>query len=62
MTKMRVRFDPGTDGPRNSVAIILIGFQNEFVRANGKLHKDVEPIMEETGMLNKVPQVVNSAR
>ena len=61
MTKMRVRFVPETDGPSN-VAIILIGFQNEFVRANGKLHKDVEPMMEETGMLNKVPQVVNAAR
>lgn len=44
------------------VAIIVIDFQNEFVRPKGKLHEEVEELMEQTGMLQKIPHVVNAAR
>ena len=46
----------------NNTAVIVIDFQNEFVRAEGKLHGDVEEMMEQTGMLQKVPHVVHAAR
>jgi nicotinamidase-related amidase len=46
----------------NNTAVIVIDFQNEFVRAKGKLHGDVEEMMEQTGMLQKIPHVVHAAR
>ena len=46
----------------NNTAVIVIDFQNEFIRAKGKLHEDVEEMMEQTGMLQKVPHVVHAAR
>ena len=51
--------------PRNNnsnTAVIVIDFQNEFVRPDGKLHGDVEEVMKLTGMLQKVPHVVHAAR
>ena len=61
--RMRVRFDPETDGPSKiNNAVIVIDFQNEFVRQKGELHQDVKEMMEQTGMLQKVPHVVNAAR
>lgn len=45
-----------------NTAVIVIDFQNEFVRAKGKLHEDVKEMMEQTGMLQKVPHVVHAAR
>ena len=49
-------------GSTNDSAIIIIDFQNEFVRADGRLHEDVKAVMEETGMLQKIPHVVRAAR
>ena len=49
-------------GPSNNSAVIVIDFQNEFVRPKGKLHGDVQEMMEQTGMLQKVPHVVHAAR
>ena len=46
----------------NQTAVIVIDFQNEFVRADGKLHGDVAEMMKQTGMLQKVPNVVHAAR
>lgn len=45
-----------------NTAVIVIDFQNEFVRAKGKLHDDVKEMMEQTGMLQKIPHVVHAAR
>ena len=45
-----------------NTAVIVIDFQNEFVRAKGKLHEDVKEMMEQTGMLQKIPHVVHAAR
>ena len=64
---MRVRFAPNPKakaaGPSKiKNAIIIIDFQNEFVRQKGKLHQDVKEMMVQTGMLQKVPHVVNVAR
>ena len=61
---MPVRSDPDTGPPsnRSNTAVIVIDFQNEFIRAKGKLHGDVQEMMEQTGMLQKVPHVVNAAR
>ena len=56
-----VKFAPKS-GPSNNTAVIVIDFQNEFVRAKGKLHGDVQEMMETTGMLQKVPHVVHAAR
>ena len=49
-------------GSTNDSAIIIIDFQNEFVRADGRLHEDVKAVMKETGMLLKIPRVVRAAR
>ena len=45
-----------------ATAVIVIDFQNEFVRSEGKLHSDVKTMMEETGLLQKIPHVVRAAR
>ena len=49
-------------GSSSNVAIIVIDFQNEFVRPAGKLYRDVKEMMGLTGMLQKVPHVVKAAR
>eukprot|EP00984_Skeletonema_dohrnii_P025018 scaffold14161_cov121-Skeletonema_dohrnii-CCMP3373.AAC.2 len=54
--------DTGPTSNRSNTAVIVIDFQNEFVRAKGKLHGDVQEMMEQTGMLQKVPHVVHAAR
>ena len=66
---MRVRFAPNPKAKAKAAgpskiknAIIIIDFQNEFVRQKGKLHQDVKEMMVQTGMLQKVPHVVNVAR
>ena len=46
----------------NTAAVLVIDFQNEFVRTDGKLHGDVVEMMKLTGMLRKVPRVVHVAR
>ena len=45
-----------------AVAVLVIDFQNEFVRTDGKLHGDVVEMLKLTGMLRKVPRVVHVAR
>lgn len=46
----------------NQTAIILLDFQNEFAKKGGKLHESVSMVMEETDMLQKVPEIVDVAR
>jgi len=50
------------DSPDTDTAVLVIDFQNEFVRSDGKLHGDVSDMMAETGMLQKIPHVVRAAR
>ena len=45
-----------------NTAVIVIDFQNEFVRSEGKLHLDVKSMMDETGLLQKIPHVIRAAR
>ena len=45
-----------------TTAVIVIDFQNEFVRGDGKLHSEVQALMEETGLLQKIPHVIRAAR
>jgi len=56
------RTGSGASGMNNRAAVILLDFQNEFAKEGGKLHDDVKDMMEETGMLEKVPGVVRAAR
>ena len=51
-----------TDSRRTNTAVIVIDFQNEFVRDEGKLHGDVKEMMDRTRMLQKVPHVIRAAR
>ena len=46
----------------SNTALIAIYFQNEFMRAEGKLHSEVKDLMEETGMLQKIPHVLRAGR
>ncbi len=55
----------GVDEPLESegrTAILLLDFQNEFVKKGGKLHGDVADTMGMTGMLENVPKIVDFAR
>ena len=51
-----------TNSNNTAAAVLVIDFQNEFVRTDGKLHGDVVEMMKLTGMLRKVPRVVHVAR
>lgn len=46
----------------NRTAILLLDFQNEFVKKGGKLHDDVTDTMGKTGVLQNVPKLVEFAR
>ena len=63
---MPVTFGSGPSATSKTVnsrtSIIVIDFQNEFVRPAGRLHGDVSVMMEATGMLQKIPHVVRAAR
>jgi hypothetical protein len=56
----------GTDSAavaqKNRIAILLLDFQNEFVKKGGKLHDDVAETMESIGVIENVPRLVNLAR
>mmetsp|Transcript_44129 Transcript_44129/g.50005 ORF Transcript_44129/g.50005 Transcript_44129/m.50005 type:complete len:222 (+) Transcript_44129:127-792(+) len=52
----------GSVNKKYKYAILLLDFQNEFAKPGGKLHKKVSFVMERTGMLDKVRQVVDAAR
>ena len=56
----------GTDSAavaqKNRIAILLLDFQNEFVKKGGKLHDDVAETMESIGVMENVPRLVNLAR
>jgi len=58
---MPIRYASDT-GPEGDTLVIVIDFQNEFVRENGRLHADVAEMMKETGMLQKIPHVIRAAR
>jgi hypothetical protein len=47
---------------KNRTAILLLDFQNEFVKKGGKLHDDVAATMEITGLLRNAPKLVEFAR
>jgi len=46
----------------NRTAILLLDVQNEFAKKGGKLYHDVSETMEETGILQNVPRLVEFAR
>merc|ERR1719469_167659 len=46
----------------SSTAVIVVDFQNEYVRDEGKLHDRVAEVMKETRMVQKVPHVIREAR
>ncbi len=56
-----VKFAPQSGSSKNT-AVIVVDFQNEFVRADGKLNHEVAEMMKLTGMLQKVPHVLRAAR
>ena len=43
-------------------AVLLLDFQNEFVKKGGKLHSEVADTMKMTGVLENVPKLVDFAR
>lgn len=46
----------------NRAAILLVDFQNEFMKAGGKLHDLVAETMNNMGVLENVPNLVEFAR
>ena len=46
----------------NRTAILLLDFQNEFVKKGGKLYDEVAETMNSTGVLQNVPKLVEFAR
>lgn len=56
-----VKFARST-GSSKRTAVIVVDFQNEFVRTDGKLNSEVAEMMKLTGMLQKVPHVLRAAR
>ena len=52
----------GNSQEKNRTAILLLDFQNEFVKKGGKLYDDVADTMEKTGVLQNVPKLVEFAR
>ena len=51
----------GNEGTKR-VAILLVDFQNEFVKKGGKLHDQVAVTMEKTGMLQNALKLVEFVR
>ena len=51
-----------TDDFSNRTAILLLDFQNEFVKKGGKLHADVSDTIDATGMIPNVTKLVELAR
>jgi len=54
--------DTSRDQIAATTAVILIDFQNDIVKPDGKLHDDVSAIMEKNNVLSNAQQVVNTAR
>ena len=50
------------DDSSERTAILLLDFQNELMKRGGKLHSSVSGTMEATGVLQKVPKLVDRAR
>ena len=46
----------------NRAAILLVDFQNEFMKEGGKLHDLVAETMNKTGVLQNVPNLVEFGR
>lgn len=53
---------PFREAERSRTAILLLDFQNEFMKEGGKLHDDVAETMATTGVLRNVPKLVEYAR
>ena len=49
-------------GGGHRTAILLLDFQNEFVKKGGKLHAGVSDLIEVNNVLEKVPKLVDLAR
>ena len=45
-----------------ATAVLLVDFQNEFAKPEGKLHAAVDEVMTQTGMMENVPEFVEFAR
>jgi len=53
---------PSHGAESSRTAILLLDFQNEFMKKGGKLHNDVAETMAITGVLENVPKLVEYAR
>ena len=47
---------------KNRTAILLLDFQNEFVKKGGELHEDVAAVMEKVGTLENAATLLEFAR
>jgi len=47
---------------KNRAAVLLLDFQNEFVKKGGQLYDDVAPVMEKVGMLENAATFLEFAR
>jgi hypothetical protein len=54
--------DSAVVAQKNRTAILLLDFQNEFVKKGGKLHDDIAATMEKTGVIQNVSRLVDLAR
>lgn len=54
--------DVDTNRDNHRAAILLLDFQNEFVKKGGKLHHEVAETMVKTGILENAPKLVEAAR
>jgi len=62
---MPVKFTTDTvtsSHPGSKTCVIVLDFQNEFVRPGGNLHDDVADLMASSEMVQKIPHVVRVAR
>jgi len=47
---------------QNQMAILLLNYQNEFVKKGGNLYGEIAEVVEEIGVLQNAPQLVQFAR
>ena len=54
--------DPINGNQNRRTCVILLDLQNEFAKPGGKLHDTVADSIQQNGMLEKVPKLVEIAR
>jgi len=53
---------PANETQGRRTCVMLLDFQNEFTKPGGKLHENVADMMQQHRLLEKVPQLVKTAR